>query len=99
FVNETNPRNAILVSLAPNCLRLRLDTGNAVEHCDRAIKDAQRALHFHREIDVAGSIDDVDAMFDIIPVPETRGRSAGDGDTALLLLLHPVHRRRTLVHL
>src|SRR5213075_175351 len=38
-------------------------------------------------------------MIDIIPFPETGGRGAGDSDTALLLLLHPVHRRRALVHL
>jgi hypothetical protein len=43
---------------------------------------------------VAGRIDDVDAN----AVPGAGGRSGGDGDAALLLLLHPVHGRRTFVH-
>ncbi len=38
-------------------------------------------------------------MIDAVTFPETGRRSAGNRDTALLLLLHPVHRRRTLVHL
>ena len=32
-------------------------------------------------------------------VPLAGGRGGGDRDAALLLLLHPVHRRRALVHL
>lgn len=47
------------------------------------------------EVDVARGVDDVDAV--VFPVASGGGR--GDGDAALLLLLHPVHRRRTLVHL
>src|SRR6185437_15716027 len=37
--------------------------------------------------DVAGRVDDVDAMV----APEAGRRGGGDGDAALLLLLHPVH--------
>jgi hypothetical protein len=37
-------------------------------------------------------------VIDSVSFPETRRRSAGNSYTALLLLLHPVHRRRTLVH-
>ena len=48
---------------------------------------------------MSGSVDDVDAMIDAVAFPETGSRSAGNSDTALLFLLHPVHRRRTLVHL
>src|SRR5256885_7355777 len=33
------------------------------------------------------------------PLPEAGGGSRGDGDAALLLLLHPVHRRGAVVHL
>src|SRR6185369_4300545 len=78
---------------------LRLDTCDTVKHCDSAVEHAQRTLHFHREVNVARSVDDVDAMIDAVSFPETGGCSAGNGDTTLLLLLHPVHRRRTLVHL
>src|ERR1035437_8198543 len=31
--------------------------------------------------------------------PERGGRGRGDGDAALLLLLHPIHRRGAFVHL
>ena len=60
---------------------------NGVEHSASAIEDAQRALNFCREIYVAGSINDIDANV----APETRSRGGGNGDPALLLLLHPVH--------
>src|SRR5436309_16000514 len=38
-------------------------------------------------------------MIDSVSLPETGRRGAGDRDAPLLLLLHPVHRRRALVHL
>ena len=58
-------------------------------------RTAQRALHLGREIDVAGRIDDVDAVI----APEAGGRRRGDGDAALLLLRHPVHDRRAVMDL
>jgi hypothetical protein len=43
---------------------------------------------------VAGRVDDVDP-----DIPPEAGRGGGgDRDTALLLLLHPVHRRGAFVH-
>jgi hypothetical protein len=33
------------------------------------------------------------------PFPKTRGSGRSDGDATLLLLLHPVHRSRTVMHL
>ena len=59
----------------------------------RAIRQA--TLDLDGEVDVAGRVDDVDAVV----VPLARGRRGRDRDAALLLLLHPVHRRRALVHL
>ena len=41
----------------------------------------------------------VSAVVTAVAFPETGRRRAGNRDTSLLLLLHPVHRRRTLVHL
>src|SRR4029079_16890899 len=55
---------------------------------------AQGALDLDGEVDVTGSIDDVQAL----AVPERGGGGGGNGDAALLLLLHPVHRRGTFVH-
>jgi len=57
-----------------------------IEHGDRAVEHAQRALDLHREVDVAGRVDQVD---DVV-LPAKRGRRRGDRDPALLLLLHPV---------
>ena len=94
LVDERDPRDAILVGLAPDGLRLRLDSADRAEHCDRAIEDAQRALDFDREIDVSRRIDNIDAVV----APETRGRRRRDRDSALLLLHHPVHRRSAFVH-
>jgi hypothetical protein len=62
---------------------------------DRAVEHAQRALDLDGEVDVAGRVDDVEAL----AVPERGGRGRRDGDAALLLLLHPVHRRGAFMHL
>src|SRR3546814_319937 len=42
---------------------------------------------------VAGRIDDVDPVI----LPEGGRRGGGDGDAALLLLLHPVHGRHAVM--
>src|SRR5204862_546673 len=99
FINKLDPRDAIFISLAPNGFRLRLDTGNSVKHRYRAVQHAQTALNFHREIDVTRSVDNIDLIIVAVALPETRRRSAGDCDTALLLLFHPIHDGRALVHL
>src|SRR5690606_23406574 len=95
LVDETDARHAVFVGLAPYRLGLRLDAADAVEHRDRAVEHAQAALDFDGEVDVAGRVDDVDAVV----LPEGRGRGRGDGDAALLLLLHPVHGRGAVMHL
>src|SRR5258708_101257 len=87
LIYKADPRNAVLVGLAPHRLRLRLHARDSVEYGDRAVEHAQAALHFGREIDVARRIDDVDG--DVAPFASCSG--GGDGNAALLLLLHPVH--------
>ena len=62
LVDEADPRDAVAVGLAPDRLGLRLDAGDAVEHGNRAVEDAQRALHLDGEVDVAGGVDDVDRV-------------------------------------
>ena len=42
LVDEAEARHVVLVGLAPHRLGLRLDTGDRVEHRDRAVEDAQR---------------------------------------------------------
>ena len=95
LVDVGDARHVILVGLAPDGLRLGLDAGDRVEQRDRAIEYAQRALNLDREIDVAGRVNDVDAV--VLPLRGGGGR--GDRDAALLLLFHPVHDRRALVDL
>src|SRR6266568_2545946 len=95
LVDEADPGHAVLVGLAPDGLGLRLDAVHAVEAGDRAVEDAQRPLDLDREVDVAGGVDDVDAVL----APEGGGRGGGDGDAALALLLHPVHDGGALMDL
>src|SRR6185369_13833966 len=94
-VDVGKARNAVLVGLAPDGLRLRLDAGDGVEDGDGAVEDAQAALDLDREVDVAGRVDDVDPVV----LPLAGGRGGGDRDPALLLLFHPVHHRGALVDL
>ena len=95
LVDEADAWHVVAVGLAPDRLRLGLDTGDRVEHGHRAVEDAQAALHLHGEVHVPGRIDYVDA----VAAPFGSGRRRGDGDAALLLLDHPVHRRGALVDL
>ena len=95
LVHKADARHVVLVGLAPDLLGLRLDALLAVENGNGPVEHPQAALHLDGEIDVPGSVDDVD----LVAVPEACGRSRGDGDTPLLLLLHPVHRGGTVVHL
>ena len=67
----------------------------ASKHADGTVEHAERTLHLEREVDVARGVDDVDAVI----LPRAGGRRGGDGDAALLLLLHPVHGGGALVHL
>ena len=95
LVDVGDARDLVLVGLAPDGLGLWLYTSNGVEQRDCTIEDAQRALDLDREVHVARRIDDVDAVIS----PLARGGGRRDRDTALLLLLHPVHRGGALVDL
>ena len=52
----------VAIHLPPHRLGLRLHAGDRVEQRHGAVEHAQRALDFDGEIDVAGRIDDVDAV-------------------------------------
>ena len=85
--------------MPPDRFRLRLDARDAVKHGDRAVQHTQTALDLHREINVSRRVNDVDAVFDVVALPEAGRRGRRNRDAALLLLFHPVHRGRALVHL
>jgi hypothetical protein len=95
LVNETDARDVVFIGLPPHRLRLRLHSGDGVEHRHRAIQHAQAALHLGGKIHVAGRIDDVD--LDVLPLASGGGR--GNGDAPLLLLLHPIHDGGALMDL
>ena len=95
LIDEANARYAVLVGLTPHLFRLWLYAVHRVEYRNRAVEHAKRAFHLSREIHVAGRINNVDANI----APGTRRRRGGNRDAALLLLLHPVHRRSAFVDL
>ena len=95
LVDERDARNVVVGSLTPNGLGLRLDASNGVEHGHGTVEDAKATLDLGRKVNVARGVDDLD---DVI-APEARGGSGRNGYAALLLLDHPVHGRRSVVHL
>ena len=104
LVDVRDARNAITVGLTPNGLGLRLNASDSVEDRDSAVENAQGALDLGGEVNVAGGIDDLEAIFltalsTTRVLPEARGGSCGDGNAALLLLDHPVHGSSAVVNL
>ena len=95
LVDEADTRNAVLISLTPHGLGLRLHAFLAVEHGDGAIEHAQGALDLGREVHVAGGVDDVDLELVLgvvgLTAPEAGGGGGLDGDATFLLLRHEVH--------
>src|SRR6185312_2615217 len=101
LVDEGDARHRIAVHLPPHRLGLRLHAGDSTEQRYGAVENAQRALDLDGEVDVPGSIDDVDAVLGeglVHALPETGGRRGGDGDSALLLLFHVVHDGRAVMN-
>ena len=104
LVHERHARDVVLVGLTPDGLALRLDAVASVENRDGAVEHPKGALDLDREVDVAGSVDDVDAVGDprrrtVEGTPEAVRRRRSDRDAALLLLDHVVHGRGALVDL
>ena len=95
LVDKADPRHPIFVGLAPDRLGLRLDAGNRIEYRDRAVEDPQAALDLDRKIDMAGCVDNVDAVV----LPKAGRRRGGDRYSPFLLLSHPIHGGGALVHL
>src|SRR5690606_1083138 len=93
FVDEDDTGNLVLVRLTPHRFSLRLNTGGTAQYNDRTIQNPQRALNLNSEVNVAGGIDNVDAVLLELRLharPERRNGSRGNRDAALLLLRHPV---------
>ena len=99
LVHERQLRHAVLIGLAPHRFALGLHTAHGAEHGHRPVQDAQRTLHLHGEVHVPWGVDDVHLVGFPLACPEGGGSRRRNGDTALLLLHHPVHRGRPLVRL
>jgi len=74
---------------------LRFYPSHSAENGDHPVQNPQATLDFYREINMTGSIDDVDAV--ISPQASCGGRS--NRNPPLLLLLHPIHHRCSFMHL
>ena len=104
LVDVGDARHVVAAGLAPDGFGLRLHAGDRVEHGDGAVEHAQGTFHLGGEVNVAGRVDDLEAVFLAVVgsagvAPEARGGGGRDGHAALLLLHHPVHRRGAVVHL
>ena len=64
FVDEGDAWHVVFGSLTPDGFRLGLHSGDAAKDGDGAVEHAKRTLHLGREVDVAGRVDDVHALFD-----------------------------------
>ena len=95
LVDIRHARHVIAFRLPPDRFGLRLDSAARRQDCNRAVEHSQRTLDLDREIHMPRRIDDVDSMI----LPKTGRRRRSDRNAALLLLHHPIHRRRAVVHL
>ena len=81
LVDERDARDAVALHLLVDRDRLALDALARVEHQDRAVEDAEGALDFDGEVDVAGGVDDVDVVrLELLPASRsTRSTSPRTG--------------------
>ena len=59
LINKCYTRNVKLISLPPNCFRLRLDTTNTTKNSNRSIKYAQRTLNLDRKVNVTRCVNNI----------------------------------------
>ena len=88
LVDEGETRDIVTTHLTIDGDRLALHARDGTQHQDGSVEYSQRSLHFHGEINVTRCIDDVD----VIVTPLEIGRCGLNGDSALALKFHRVHR-------
>ena len=99
LVHVAQTRYVIFICLTPNGLTLRLYTTYRAQCHYGTIQDTERTLYLYGKVHVPRSVNQVDLIFVTCVVPVGRRCSGRDSDTTLLLLNHPVHRSRSIVHL
>ena len=87
------------VGLFPDRLRLWFNTSHGTEDGDGSVEYPKRPFYFDGKIDMARSINDVEPVVFVVVIPVNGGSCRGDGNATLLLLHHPIHGGRTIVHL
>ena len=90
-------------------LGLRWLTAYSGQNGHRTVQNTQRTLNLNSEVNVARSVDNVDAVTILLERnrillglgvrPVAGGSSRSNGDTTLLLLNHPVHGGAAIVDL
>ena len=95
LVDIDHPGDLVLIGLTPNGLSLGLNAALGAQNGNSTVQNTQGALHLYGEVHVARGINDVQAA----ALPEAGSSSGSDGDTALLLLGHPVHGSGAVVGL
>ena len=93
LVDERKTGDFIIVSLTPDCFRLRLNAAFCAEYRNGTVENSKASADFNGEVNVSGRIDYRDA----VSRPSRSDSGGSDGDTALLLLLHVVHGSGTVV--
>ena len=102
LVDVDHPGDMVVIGLTPHSLGLGFHTALGTHDGDRPVQHTQRTFHLNSEVHVARGVNDVDTRLGELilgALPVAGGRGGGDGDTTLLLLLHPVHGSGTLVRL
>ena len=87
FINKCKTRNTVFISLTPDCFRLWLNPAYRTKYRYRAIKNPERTLDFNSEVNMPRCVNNIN----VIISPAASCCSRGNGNTTLLLLLHPVH--------
>jgi len=88
-------RGTCIIGLVPDGFGLGSTPPTAQKNGNRAVKHPEAALDFDGKSTCPG----VSISFNAVFAPETGGGGRGDGDSPLLLLLHVIHGRGTVVHL
>ncbi len=94
FIDQCNPGYIVFVGLAPYGFRLGLYTCHTAEYPYSTIQNPQCPFNFNGEIHMSGGINNVNPG----TLPLAGGHCRSDGDSPILLILHPVHDSLSIMH-
>ena len=94
FIDKTKTRKMVFLALPPDGFALCLNPLGRIKNRHRAIENPQRTLHFRRKINMPGGVDEID----VVPLPRTFCHGRSNRDAPLLLFLHKVHNRSSIMN-